>query len=260
MRVEMVTKNVAYNFLKRAIDLASSLESEISPLAGKKRSTLVGFGLLIRNRRLAQAIFRLGSNHAYEGRMLLRSMIEIHINYAWVRLRNRERRANRFLKFEPLEMLNILKDLSNSIEPAIYSSNLKKYKSERAKFRHLFRTRNKDGKLRWENNWARGLSLKDRLKAVLQDETGKSDNFLYAIYGWSSSAIHGGPASISEVLEKNVRLQSKIQPEKDPSAQIKGAIVVLMATIEALAEDSGVFENFNVEIKKLENDLKTLKM
>lgn len=254
----MITERRAYYYLKRSINLAASLETKVSPLAGKKKSTLVGFGLLVRNRRLAQAILRLGRNHAYEGRMLLRSMIEIHINYAWIRLRDRERRANRFLKFQPLEMLSILENLSDSMDPAIYQSNLRKYKSGRSKFRHLFRNRNKKGKLRWDNNWARGFSLKDRLKDVLQAETGKFDRFLYAIYGWSSSAIHGGPTSISEVLEKNVRLRAKIQPEKDPAAQIVGAFVGLMATIEALAEDSGVVDQLSPELNKLRNALEKL--
>lgn len=256
----MIAERAANYYLKRSINLATSLETKVSPVAGKKKSTFVGFGFLVRNRRLAQAILRLGWNHAYEGRMLLRSMIEIQINYAWIRLRDRERRANRFLKFQPLEMLSILKDLSDSMEPAIYHSNLRKKKSERGRFRYLFRNRNQGGKLRWDKNWARGFSLKDRLKDLLHAETGKFDGFLYAIYGWSSSAIHGGPESISEVLEKNVRLQAKIQPEEDPVAQIVGAVLVLMATIEALAEDSAVLDQFSPELKKLKKTLEKLRM
>ena len=135
----MVKERTIRSYLKRSIILAHRLEAQASPIVNQKKVSLVGFGFLIRNRRLAQAILQLGKQHAYEGRMLIRSMIEIHINYSWIRLSNQERRANRFMKFEPLELLKIFKDIHTYMDPIQYRAGKKKHESERAKVRHLFR-------------------------------------------------------------------------------------------------------------------------
>lgn len=143
----MVTERKAHLCLRQGISLAEVLESRVSHSAHKKKITFVGFGFLVRNRRLAQAILRLGSQHAYEGRMLLRSMLEIKINYSWICIRDRERRANRFIKYQPLEQLKILKELSNFYDPREYQQKLTNFKNKRAKVRHLFRHRNKKNKI-----------------------------------------------------------------------------------------------------------------
>ena len=260
----MVAERTVRSYLRRSIILSESLEAIASSTVSRNKSTLVGFGFLVRNRRLAQAILQLGSWHAYEGRMLLRSMIEIHINYAWIRLRDRESRANRFMKFDPLERLRILEELSGLIDPKEYRAKLREFRNKRAKVKHLFRNpikrgKNK-GKLQWDKTWASKGSVEGRLKEVLTSKTGNYDPFLYALYRWSSSAIHGGPTSLNEVLEKDSPLRAKIQPEANPAAQLVGAFVVLMATMETLAESSDMLENLEPELTKLQRALNRLRI
>ena len=120
----MSTEPTIFLNLKQCISLAKRLEAIVSPIANKKEITFVGFGFLVRNRRLAGAILQLGESHAYEGRMLLRSMIEIHINYSWIRLSSPKRRANRFLKFQSLEELMILKDVHTYMNPEEYQKGI----------------------------------------------------------------------------------------------------------------------------------------
>lgn len=209
---------------------------------------------------MAQAVLKLGRHCAYEGRMLLRSMIEIHINYAWIRVRESERRANRFLQFESLERLKVLKDLSACGDPARHRTDSRRLISRRAKVRHLFRNRDKQGKLQWDTTWSSAArSVESRLREVLKCESGDYDPFLYGFYRWTSSAIHGGPISLDEVVELGPPLRAKSQPEGDPAAQIVGAFVVLMAAIEAFANDTQMLEDLEPELAKLRRALKRLR-
>jgi len=255
----MVNELRAHSYLHQSIALARKLESRVSPLARRTKLTFVGLGFLIRNRRLAQAILRLGSPHAYEGRMLLRSMLEIKINYSWIRICDRERRANRFIKFHPLEQLKILEELSDFYDPTEYQLKLKSFKTKRAKVRHLFQHRNKEGKFKWDRSWASSAFLESRLRDVLKSETGNYDAFLYSLYRWTSSAIHGGIHSFSEVLDPVEPLKARSQPESNPVAQIVGAFVILISTIKALAMDAKEHVSIEAEILRLEDMLSRLK-
>ena len=101
--------------------------------------------------------------------------------------------------------------------------------------RHLFRNRIKQGKnkgkLKWDGNWASGASLESRLKEVLKSETGKYDSFLYGLYRWLSSTVHGGPTSLNDVLEPDKPLRAKQQPESNPTSHLVGAFVVLLGFV-----------------------------
>jgi len=256
----MVTERKVRLCLRQSISLAEMLESRVSHSAHKKKVTFVGFGFLVRNRRLAQAILRLGSQYAYEGRMLLRSMLEIQINYSWICIRKRERRANRFIKYQPLEQLRILKELSNFYDPEEYRQNLSKFEKLRAKTRHLFRNRNKKNKLKWDGSWASSASLESRLRDVYNSAPGQYDTFLYSLYRLTSSAIHGSIHSFSEVLEPNRPLKAKSQPESNPVAQLVGAFSILISTIRSLAMDASEFDFINGELLRLENELSQMKV
>ncbi len=261
----MVAQRTIRSYLHRSIALSKRLEAIASSKAGQRKSIVVGFGFLVRNRRLAQAISQLNSQYSYEKRMLIRSMVEIYINYAWIRLRAPEFRANRYIKFAPLEILKILKDIecSDLMGQDEYRSKLKEYKNERTKVRHLFRNRirrgKNKGKLKWDINWASGASLESRLKEVLKSETGKYDPFLYGLYRWLSSTVHGGPASLNDVLEPDKPLRARLQPESNPTSHLVGAFVVLLATIEALAKSSNTIKDIEPELSKLQSAINRLK-
>ena len=58
------------------------------------------------------------------------------------------------------------------------------------------------------------------LEEVLKSETGKYDSFLYALYRWFSSTVHGGPTSLDDVLEPDRPLRAKQHPESDPISHL----------------------------------------
>lgn len=261
----MVTQRNIQSYLRRSIALSEKLEAIAGTKADQRKSTTVGFGFLVRNRRLAQAVSQLSSKYDYEKRMLIRSMVEIQINYTWIRLKNTEFRANRFIKFAPLETLRILEYLGNSglMTQDEYLAKIREYRNKRAKVRYLFRNQIKRGKnkrkLKWDKNWASDTSLESRLEEVLKHKPGKYDSFLYALYRWFSSTVHGGPTSINDVLEPDKPLRAKLQPESKPTLHLIGAFAVLLATIEALAESSNTIKDIEPELSKLQSALNKLK-
>lgn len=113
--------------------------------------------------------------------------------------------------------------------------------------------------MKWDRSWASSVSLESRLRDIYNSETGKYDTFLYSLYRWISSAIHGSIHSFSEVLELNRPLQAKSQPESNPVAQIVGAFSILITTIRSLAMDANEFDFIEVELLRLENELSRMK-
>jgi hypothetical protein len=240
-------------FLKRAIRLARRLERELPPRSLRHHKVFLGLGFLVRNRRIAQAIARLGTAHAYEGRMLLRSMIEIQINYSWIRLDRTHSRALRFMRYEPIERLHIVSDIQSVLSPERAAAVIKRFTREREGARHLFRVPAAKGKRKWASSWASIPALKDRYTEILRREGGDaSDTFVYGIYRWASSAVHGGPVSLSEVLvtsEDGARAQR--QPEKDPQAQIKSAAAILLLNINQLGRDARMIRALMPDLREL---------
>jgi hypothetical protein len=84
--------------LRRSIRLARRLERIASSLADSKPLTLVGYGFLVRSRRLARAIEAIPPECAYETLILLRTMLEIYFDHRWIRLKRKHARAIRFLR------------------------------------------------------------------------------------------------------------------------------------------------------------------
>lgn len=248
----MVTYQTTRLHLRRSISLAKKLESHIGNISCPRKSTIVGFAVLLQMRRLSQSILLLGKNNAYEGRILLRSMIEYHFNYKWILLANKERRANRFLRFHPLEQYKIHEMLSGSHDPVDYHAKSKELKSRRRKVRHLFRRRNRKGRLTWDLSWATKSSFKDRLMEVLNSENKNSDEFLYGLYRLTSSTVHGGPMSIFQIIKDRLPLCAKKQPEFEPENQIKGAFLILVATIRTLVEEVAMANDLEPELSRLE--------
>jgi hypothetical protein len=206
-----------------------------------KPLTLVGFGSLVRNRRLASAILKLTSEHAYEARLLMRSMIEIHTNYAWIRLRKAHSRATRYLRFEAAEQYRLLQKWVTVFRPADHDARLKHWAAERGETKHLFYHRDEKGRLRWDKTWASVSSLESRMIEIHQKEKPGEpfDPFVYGMYVWFSSTTHGGPSSVKDVVVvREGRLSTSRQPEKTPRVHLFGAVTLLAWTIEAFAEDA----------------------
>ena len=226
--------------LRSGIRLARRVEALASASMIRTPLRFLAYGFLVRNRRLAVAIERLGTASAYEGRMLLRSMLEIMINHAWIRLRQKHSRSLRFVAYQPLELLRVHASMQASMSPADYERARRNLERQRRAVRHLFRLRDRNGKMQWARSWAAVSSVEGRIQEVKSSETpGQPDPFLYAMYSWISSAVHGGPNSLlKEVFDRRAGvLVAKRQPERDPSAQFAAAAAILSYTINAAAED-----------------------
>ncbi len=244
--------------LRASIRLARLVERTLPQSRLNNRKVLVGFGFLVRQRRLAHAIATLGAQHAYEGRMLLRSMIEILFNHSWIRYGKGPSRAIRFLRYEPLERRVILADVAAVMSTQDAATAHATYTKDRTDTRHLFRLKDsRTGERRWAKSWATQPSLEARLIANLEYEAKRSgkprtDKFLYGLYRWTSSSIHGGPVSLSEVLRPIPNgVAAKRQPERDPTAQLKAAALILLATVDRLTTDARNRRPFRLDLERL---------
>jgi hypothetical protein len=96
--------------------------------------------------------------------------------------------------------------------------------------------------MKWARFWTEVSSVEARLREVRSVETpDQFDPFLYGLYAWISSAVHGGPNSVKEVLTKRGNsLVATRQPEHNPTAQFRGAAIVLLYTLEAAVQDLGL--------------------
>jgi hypothetical protein len=96
----------------------------------------------------------------------------------------------------------------------------------------------------WAKHWARVSALSDRLIEVLKVEATQSgkpqaDSFLYGLYRWTSSAIHGGPVSLAETVRVGgPKPVARRQPEENPTSQLLGAGMMLLATTDRLTVDA----------------------
>lgn len=238
--------------LRAAIEASQNVERTAAKKRLRKPLQLIAFGFLVRNRRIARAIERLSRECAYESRMLLRVMLEIQINYAWIRLRSSRSRSLRFLKFWPLERLKLLEKTATVFRPPDYSQRKRLLEVERAAFRRLFRFRNKEGKMVWAKSWAKVSSVEARLAEVLKKERpgAAPDPFLYGMYVSFSSATHASPDSVNDVLQiAKGRLKAKLQPERRPGLHRIGAFVLLAWTIEAFLEDAKLKRECRGDVK-----------
>lgn len=247
--------------LRHGIRLARRMERAAARTDLRKPIRKVACGFLVRNRRLAVAVERLGEGCAYEGRMLLRSMLEIMINYAWIRLRRKHSRAVRFLSYQPLELLRVHAQMRDTFSQAEFEQTQRNLESQRRRVRHLFRFRDRRGRMQWARSWAEVSSVEARLREVRSVETpDQFDPFLYGLYAWISSAVHGGPNSLNEVLAKkrNSSVATR-QPERNPTAQFKGAAIALAYTVEAAVEDLDLKQLLGSQVEEYSRAVQLLK-
>lgn len=248
--------------LRAAIALARRLETIASPKAQGDPAAYVGYAALIRQRRLAASVLRLGDANAYEARVLIRSMIEIHFNTEWILLHGGQRRASRFVRFSPVEDFTVFERVAPALcwpdAPAIRKRIIR----ARAEVRRMFRVKDRTGHLKWARTWATVSSFESRLRQVLhRHRAGDSldSDFFYGLYIWFSSTVHGGPRSFRSVVHYVGRQPQPVeQPEPDPRAQMAGALAVLQAHITALARLTGLTRMLEPSLSTLTRDVKAL--
>lgn len=244
--------------LQQAIGLATEVELSIkSPPTPLRR---VAFGTIVRARRSAEAVGLLGEEYSYEAQVIVRSLLELYFNYAWIRLRNANSRASRFLKFHTLEKLTIMSDYPPEWKLGSYHSKVRQLEHDRAKLRHLFRRKDKNGRLYWAKSWAQVESLEARISQVQRASGASSeDRFMYALYRWFSSAAHGGPQSFADVLSvEKTRVRARMTAEMSNGRSMKSAASVLLVITAAAIADTSVSTDLAVRVRGVFEELKSI--
>lgn len=230
--------------LYRAIRLARLSEAWVPREHQRRPIEVVAYGSLVFNRRLAEATARLRGEADYEARILLRTMLdEVQVNYSWIRLRHIHSRANRFVKYLPIEQLKIMEEMPVDWRDSTYPQEVRKLRLARSRVGYLFRKQNpKTGKSYWASSWASVSSFQARLMEVLRHEepgVDPPDTFLYAVYRWTSSSVHGGPHALRELLSLTAQ---GYRPNPRPAAlradsSIITALTILSATLSTAGTD-----------------------
>jgi hypothetical protein len=215
--------------LAQAIEVAQGIEAILGARQRPPAPQLVAFGSLVRNRRLSQAIARIPEDLAYEALVLVRCLVETQINLSWIRLDPRTR-AERFLKFEPLERLDLIKEMPESVPKGRARAVVERLEAARNATKSLFGEVSNHGKLRWAGKWA-PVSLRDRLSEIMNAAGQSKVPFVYVLYRWGSSVVHGGPVSLASIIRTDREHASAVpQPLTEASSVFAGAGLCLLMT------------------------------
>lgn len=238
--------------LRRSIRLARKLERISSNRAASRLLTRVGYGFLIRSRRLATAIEAVPSECSYEALILVRTLLEIFFDYKWIRLTRKHSRAVRFLRYQAIYKLKCIDAMPTLLPPPKLQSMLKRLKAERSETRPLFRFRDKKGNLQWARSWAYPVnSVEGRVRELrLSAPTTPQDNYWYGVYRWMSWIVHASPQSLEAMLTANGTLKPK-QPLEDPNLPLTLAWVLLLSIIDFLATDLKLRKALEPELSRL---------
>ncbi len=256
--------------LNRAICLATRCEAWVTQSLRPTPIRAVAFGTVIRNRRLAHAVSCLRGDANYEARILLRTMLEIYYNYAWIRLKPFIR-SNRYLKSIVLEDLNILKEFPVEYREPWHDERMRELKRARARLRYLFQFEEKlkpgaphtgTRKLKWRKSWTE-RDIRTRMLDVMEAQSGvrSNDCYLYGMFLWNSSAVHGGMHAFTEVIEplsRGLRAKSAVQLNEDSSLIL--AWTMLGYTLNLTALDLRFGHSLRTEVEGLSRDVHGLSL
>ena len=198
---------------------------------GRRRSPIgiVAYGTLVRAHRFARIMQLIPEDFAYEALAIFRCMVEIQINLSWIRRDQTGNRAERFLKFEPLERLDLIKEMPDLVPPGRATQIVGTLEAKREETRSLFAERVADGRTRWAKQWAKVPNLRARLDELMRAEGISKVPFTYVLYRWASTVVHGGPVSIVSVLESDDGIpRASDQPLADPASVYGGAAISLL--------------------------------
>lgn len=240
------------NRLAEAISSAKLWEQLPRKNARTKPIEVIALGSAVRARRLAEAVYRLGPEYAYEAQLQMRALLEIHVNYSWIRLRRPHSRAIRFIRYVVIEKLKVAEDLARGSpeRAAALKKDIARLRKQRTRTRHLFRRRNSKG---WDKNWAGGLTLEARLQEILKVSRAAGrdvDPFLYTLYRWLSGPAHGSAQSFDDVLAvKSRKLFVKEDAELVSTEVLDGASATLISLWTMAAEDFGFERQIKHQIR-----------
>lgn len=227
--------------LRQAIEVAQQVEASFPNEQRKSAIGRVAFGSLVRNRRFAQMLALIPEDLAYETLAVIRCMVEIQINLSWIRKDPGGERAERFLKFEPLERLDMIKEMPESIPPGTARDIVDSLETKREVVKDLFADVTANGRTRWAKHWAQVPTLRKRLNEIMTLEGLTRVPFTYVVYRWASSVVHGSPSSIASVLQNEAGVVGPVaQPLSDPTSVFASAALSLLMTSSDAAAIGGL--------------------
>jgi len=90
----------------------------------------------------------------------------------------------------------------------------------------------------------------------LSPGTTAQDNEWYGVYGWMSWVVHASPQSLDAEVTLTGHLKPAKQPISDPSMPTFVACVLLLSTVDVLADDLGLTVALEPEFSRLKRHLK----
>ena len=246
--------------LRDLVEFAKHCEDEILPAHQRPAVGKVVYGVLVAQRRLATGVLALGEDGSYEARILLRSMIEHYFNVLWIRLRQPQRRANRYVKFHVIDKLKILDELPLEERDPDFFNTRRALVRRRSRYRHLFRIR-VNGRLEWARSWALSpsrngmLSFEARVREIATARTLPGDainTFSYSLYRWFSAPAHGSAQHLTELCVRTKRgARPRPQPDTAPNSTLLGATVLLLGQVVQTSEVMGFSQSMKKSLLNL---------
>jgi len=217
---------------------------------------IVAFGSLVRLHRFARKMLLVPEELAYESLAIIRCMVEIQINLSWISQDQTGDRADRFLKFEPLERLEVIKEMPGMVPAGVATEAVSRLEAQRESARALFAKRGSSGETRWAKTWAKIPNLRDRLDEIMRAEGNSKVPFTYVLYRWASSVVHGGPISIDSVLQHDARIRMPVsQPLSDPTSVYGAAALILHRTCYVVADIGELLPEQRLSISRMIGEL-----
>lgn len=249
----MATYEDAHNLLAKAVAVCIRFEQLILGAHQRKPAGAVAYLTLVAERRLGASVAALKEEQAYEGRVLLRAMLEHYFNLAWILNRSPHRRANRFIKWLNLEKLRILESLPTA-EQKDYRPTIARLRKRRTTYRRLFRITDRRGRRVWSHSWS-PVSLAARVEevcAAAPHATG-TRSFIYTLYKWLSSATHGNVLYLINLVEPTrYGIRPRAQPDSDPKSITAGAAMLLIGSIQEAGRVLTFSQSMKDELSELQ--------
>lgn len=244
------------SLLQRTIQAAEQIQRDFPESSKSLALGIVAYGTLARSIRFARVVQLVPEDLAYEALALFRCMVEIQINLSWIRRDPTGDRANRFLQFEPLERLELIKEMPDFIASDHAKQIVSSLEARRDEARLLFATQNSKGETRWAREWAQVPNLRARLDELMKAEGSNKVPFTYVLYRWASTVVHGGPVSIASVLETSEEAMSpSTQPLSDPTSVYGGAAASLLMVCSDVAAIGSLSDAQRAAIRELVSEL-----
>ena len=256
LREDLHTERRLKRLLRDAVKLAERVD-RATRVKMRTPSGAVAFGILVKMRRDAEILLALSRKELPNAPTVVRSMLEGTVNLRWILLRDKRRRANRYIRFSAVEHVRWLEQIPESAQSTEHVQHLKYARAERARVRHLFRRPVKKhgkptGKFEWQRTWS-NLDLFSMLREITAwQASGDTLNFTYMQFRLFSQHSHSTATSLFHIMEidnrRGWRTSTPVYAQNVPLLGL--ACLYLISTLEAANEE--LQQPYGAEIARLQ--------